>query len=236
MLNLQPLREQIYQHLRQEMQMGGLLPGLTINLNEISRELGVSKTPLRDALIQLESYGFVSILPRRGVKVNVLTLRDIKNLYEILGSLETSVLVAVFDSFDQNKLDRMAQINAEYRQAILAGDSMRIYRLNLSFHDSFLELSENSQLKGLITPLKQRLYDFPRRAYLPEWELQNADEHHEFIEFIKKGDRAAAAGIWKDAHWSYPHHETFIRRFYALGVKEYETEMASRRSGQMKRS
>lgn len=232
MLNLQPLREQIYNYLRQEMQTGTLLPGSNIDLNKISRELGVSKTPLRDALIRLESDGFVSILPRRGVNVNVLTLRDIKNIYEILGALESSVIAAVFHEFDQDRIDRMERINEEYRDVILAGDSEGIYRSNLSFHDSFLELSDNPQLQDLIYPLKQRLYDFPRRAYIAEWELRNAQEHQQLIDHIKKGDRDAAAGIMKDVHWSYAVHEKFIREFYALAIKEYETEIANLTSGE----
>jgi DNA-binding GntR family transcriptional regulator len=229
MLNLQPLREQIYHYLRREMQEGDLLPGSHIDLNRISRELGVSKTPLRDALIQLEARGFVTILPRRGVRVNVLSLADVKNIYEILGSLETSVILDVFDRLGPDRLERMEGVNAKYRKAAVEGDYEQIYRLNLSFHDIFLELSDNIEMRGLIMPLKQRLYDFPRRAYLSEWELRNAEEHDRLMEALRKEDREAVQRIWKDTHWSYPYHEEFIRRFYALGVKEYRSEMAQRK-------
>ena len=227
MLNLQPLREQVYQHLRREMQTGDLLPGLTINLNKISQQLGISKTPLRDALIQLETEGFVIILPRRGFKVKGLTLTDIKNLYEILGALESSVIISVFDKLDQARIEEMERFNTKYREAVSAKDFEQIYQMNLSFHDAFLELSDNKELQRLIKPLKQRLYDFPRRAYLPEWELRNADEHQRCIDFIKKGNRYAAARTMRDAHWSYVVQEKFIREFYALGVKEYKEEMAN---------
>ncbi len=230
MLNLQPLREQIYHYFRREMQEGDLLPGSTIDLNRISQELGVSKTPLRDAVIQLEARGFVTILPRRGVRVNVLTLRDVKNIYEVLGALETSVVLSVFDRLSQDRLERMELINTEYREASVKGDYDQIYRLNLAFHDTFLELSNNSEIRNLTVPLKQRLYDFPRRAYLSEWELRNAEEHAQFIQAIRSSNIDAAQEIWKDVHWSYPYHEAFIRRFYALGVKEYEAEMAQRKT------
>ena len=69
MLNVKSLREQIYEYLREEMGSGKLISGSSINLTAISDELGVSKTPLRDALIQLEAEGFVSILPRRGIQL-----------------------------------------------------------------------------------------------------------------------------------------------------------------------
>ena len=231
MMNLQPLREQIYQFLRKEMQTGALLPGSTINLNQISARLGVSKTPLRDALIRLEAKGFVTILPRRGVKVNVLTLRDIKDLYEIIGSLEASVIASAFHRFDQDKINQMERINSRHREAILVGDFEGIYHSNLSFHDSFLELSDNGEIRGLIDPLKQRLYDFPRRSYLSEWELRNAKEHQQFIDFIKNNDCEGAVRMMRNVHWAYACQEKYIRRFYALGVEEYRAEIASLRAG-----
>jgi DNA-binding GntR family transcriptional regulator len=231
MLNLHPLREQIYQYLRHRMHEGDLLPGSTLDLNKISRELGVSKTPLRDALIQLDVEGFVTILPRRGVRVNVLTLDDIENIYEIIGALETSILTSVFHKIDEEKLVAMERINAEYRRSALAGDTEQIYRMNRSFHDVFLSFSGNVRAKRLIDLLKQRLYDFPRRSYISDWELRNSGEHRLLIEHIRKGDLASAVDVWKDKHWSYAHQEPFIRRFYALGIEEYKSEMAQLRSG-----
>ena len=69
------LREQVYEYLKSEIQAGRLVPGSFINLNEISAQLGISKTPLRDAIIQMECEGFVSILPRRGVLLKRLQIR-----------------------------------------------------------------------------------------------------------------------------------------------------------------
>ena len=214
MLNLESLCEQVYQFLRKEMQNGKLLPGLNIDVKKISQQLGVSKTPIRDALIQLQVEGFVTILPRRGIRVNALTLRDVKNLYEVIGPLEASVIISVFHKLDQIKIAKMEQINSEYRQAILTEDFEHIYSLNLAFHEVFLRLSDNLELRRIIKPLKERLYDFPRRGYLLEWELRNLDEHQQLVDFIKKGDRDAAGSILRDVHWSYVVQEEFIRKFY----------------------
>ena len=90
---LKSLKEQVYDYLRVQMNEGRLRPGAFLNLNDISRELGMSRTPLRDALFQLESEGFVTIFPRRGVVVNSLTLEKIRNIYEILGALESAALL-----------------------------------------------------------------------------------------------------------------------------------------------
>ncbi|MBW1682667.1 MAG: GntR family transcriptional regulator [Deltaproteobacteria bacterium] len=227
MLDLKPLREQIYQYLRREMQGGDLLPGSTIDMTRISRELGVSKTPLRDALIRLEADGFVEILPRRGVRVRVITFHDIRNIYEVVGSLETTVISSCLDRFNRKKLRAMKRINGQYREAVMKGDAEGIYRTNLAFHDTFLQLSQNRELLSIIAPLKQRLYDFPRRAYLPEWELRNAEEHERLMEAVESRDLEAVHRVWKDQHWSYAYQQSFIRRFYAMGIKEYEEDMAN---------
>jgi DNA-binding GntR family transcriptional regulator len=83
MLNTKSLREQVYEYLRDEISNRKFLPGATININEISQQLGISKTPLRDAVIHLEIEGFVTILPRWSVTVKKLTLQEIKDSYEI---------------------------------------------------------------------------------------------------------------------------------------------------------
>jgi len=85
LLNIKSLKEQVYEYLREQMRRGDLKPGSVIEMEETSKKLGVSKTPLRDALLQLEMEDFVTILPRRKVVVNVLTLQDIRNYYEVMG-------------------------------------------------------------------------------------------------------------------------------------------------------
>ncbi|MBW1847465.1 MAG: GntR family transcriptional regulator [Deltaproteobacteria bacterium] len=216
MLNIKSLREQIYEHLKNEMQSGKLAPGSSINLNAISRQLEISKTPLRDALIQLEAEGFVSILPRRGVLVRKLYLHDIKESYEIIGALEASVILSVFDQFTSTHISRMEQLNAKQMEALNKDNFENYYKLNLEFHGVFLELSDNVALNKIIIPLKQRLYDFPRRSYLKDWELQHISEHEQFIDFIKRGAKEGAADIIKDVHWSFAIHEKYFRQFYEL--------------------
>jgi DNA-binding GntR family transcriptional regulator len=215
-LNIKSLREQIYDYFKSEMQSGKLLPGSSINLNEISQELGISKTPLRDALIQLEVEGFVSILPRRGVQVRKLTLRDIRESYEIIGALEASVVLSVFDQFTNDHVSEMERLNAKQKEAIHKDDFESYYRLNLEFHGIFLKLSDNEALNKIITPLKLRLYDFPRRTYLKDWERQHLREHDQFIDYVKNGNKADATNIIQNVHWSFAVHDKYFRQFYKL--------------------
>ena len=210
------LREQVYQFFWQEMQSGILAPGASINLNEISSKLGISKTPLRDALIQLETEGFVTILPRRGVIVNKLPLHEVKSCYEILGALESSVISSVFDKIRTSHIEQMEDLNTEQIKALNYGEYEHYYRLNLAFHDVFLNLSDNDLLKKILAPIKRRLYDFPRRDYIKEWEMINIDEHNRLITCIKKGNRIGAASIIKDEHWNFDYHQKYLKNFIHL--------------------
>ena len=214
------LREQVYEYLRDEMNRGALTPGSTINLNEMSGRLGISKTPLRDALIQLECEGFVTILPRRCVVVNQLTLEDIRQAYETAGALEGAAVTSAFHKCGQSHISEMQLLNEEMRAAVSRGDFENYYQLNLSFHDVFLNLSGNQMLRRIVMPIKRRLYDFPRRGYISEWELRNCEEHDAFIRCIKAGDREGAVKVIRDVHWSFAAQEDFIRSFYLQATAE----------------
>lgn len=229
LIEVRSLRQQVYDYLRTEMQAGHILPGSFIKLKEISERLGISKTPLRDALIQLECEGFVTILPRRGVLVNKLTIEDIRNVLEILGALESAAIYSVFDRFDSSHIAQMRRLNQAMRDAIAAAEFDGYYKLNIEFHDVFLNLSPNATLRRLILPFKQRLYDFPRRSYIEEWELINCEEHDRFIEHIEKGERDQATDLMKNSHWSFEAYEKFIRRFYFGSDARIEAELAWRK-------
>ena len=227
-LDIRSLREQVYEYLRSEIQQGRIVPGSFIKLNAISKRLGISKTPLRDAIIQMECEGFVTILPRRGVVVNKLTLEEIKNVLEIVGALESAVIVSVFDQIRTAQIIQMEKINQQMRDQLKSDQfnhfDQKFYRLNITFHDVFLDLSANTSLRQIIMPIKQRLYDFPRPSYIREWELVNCEEHDRLIEYIKAGEKEKAASLWRDEHWSFSAHEASIREFYSLGNRQIQAQ------------
>ncbi|MCG8471680.1 MAG: GntR family transcriptional regulator [Desulfobacterales bacterium] len=209
-----PLREQIYEYLRDEMYRGSLLPGSLVNVNKISQMLGISKTPLRDALIQLECDGFVSILPRRGVMINKLSFDDVRNAWEICRALESEMLVPVVAKITEAHLGEMERLTREMKKASETQDTYAFYQNNVAFHNVFLDLSTNSQMRRIIQLNKQRLYDFLTRRHIAHWEEEHCREHMELIDLIRNGDAEGSALYLKERHWSLEDQEQYIREFY----------------------
>ncbi|MFW6136557.1 MAG: GntR family transcriptional regulator [Candidatus Aminicenantaceae bacterium] len=221
-LNLSSLKDQVYEYLRHQMRVGELKPGSVIDMNATSEKLGVSKTPLRDALIRLEMEGFVRILPRRGVVVNVLTVRDIREFYQILGALENISIIKAAPKMNKKVIEKMKRMNEVMINAIAKDNFDSYYEKNVRFHDIYMDLAGNATLKHLAHVLKRRLYDFPRRkGYIKEWEKASLEEHKEFLSLLERGDFEKAADFIRDVHWSFAVQEKYIRKYYSDNP-EYE--------------
>jgi DNA-binding GntR family transcriptional regulator len=213
-LKFSSLSEQVYSYLRRQMNQGSILPGSTINIGEIAKQLGISKTPLRDALIHMEIEGFVEIIPRRGVRVNELNIHDVKNAYDAIGLVEAFIVTTCIDKIDSTHIQKLEELNETMISDIKSNDFSRLFKTNLQFHNVYLDISDNEPLKKFILPIKHRLYDFPRQNYISEWELENCEEHRKFLNELKQGNGEDAAKILKDIHWSFEYQKDFILQFY----------------------
>jgi len=220
-LNRTSLREQVYDVLRRELEAGRLEPGHSLNLDEMAARLGVSRTPLREALLRLEVEGFVTIRPRSGVLVRRLSAKDIRNLYQMIGALESSVLLSEQGHLTRAHVAEMRSANDAMIRALAADDFDRYYAANLALHDGYLRLSRNGELIHQVTIMKQRLYDFPRKgAFIKEWETASTREHDAIIAALENDDPAEAARLVRDVHWSFAVQERFIRRYYRDELEE----------------
>lgn len=220
-INLSSLKDQVYEYLRLQMKIGKLGPGAAIDLKATSEKLGVSKTPMRDALIQLEMEGFVRIMPRRGVVVSILTIQDIKDIYQIVGALESTAIIAAADRLQVPEIRKMEKLNERMRAALARDDFDSYYEENLKFHDIFLGLSGNEMLRNTAAILKKRLYDFPRRiGYVKEWEEASLEEHQQILNLISDRKFLEAADYMRDVHWSFGVQEKFVYMYYAGSQEE----------------
>lgn len=214
-ISLKSLREQVYHFLKEQLNAGVISPGSFIDQDRLAAALGISRTPLREAMLQLAAEGFVTILPRRGIIVNELTLDDVRHLYEIIGALEAAAVLSVGDRIDGDVTAAMRAANHSMREGLDASDFAAYYRHNLALHNAFLDLTDNETLRRTVTIMKERLYDFPRpESFIPEWEYRSLTEHEHIIFALERRDIHTAADLLRDEHWSYRVQEQYILQYY----------------------
>ena len=213
------LGEQVYEYLFAQLKQRALTPGVFLDLNEIATRLGISRTPLRDALIYLEVEGYVRIVPRRGVMVIYPELEEIRNLYQMIGALEATALEEAARRFTAEDHQRLRDLNVEYRERVEEGSFDACLTANYAFHSYFLDRCGNAPLIKLVRAQKRRLYDWPRHTeLLSAWERKNLEEHEQMAALVSAGDVAGAAHILRDIHWSFSQQENFIHSFYGEGI------------------
>ncbi len=199
--NFQLLRSQVYEHLRMELRQQNLKPGMFVTINQLSQQLGINRTPLRDALLQLQVEGFVTFLPQRGIQINEVSGKDLEDIYEVLGALDSRALLSVFDEITSERIQKMKQINEEMYQARSSEDSNKYFELNNAFHNVYLELSKNKLLLAQLSILRQRLFDFGAKgAWIEKVRELNYQEHFKLIELIEHGNAKAVADFIRDTH------------------------------------
>lgn len=216
-LNNKSLRQQVYEYLRNEMIQGKFQPGSFLKLKEIGSNLGISVTPLREALLQLEVQGFITIYPRRGFVVNELSLEDIRYAYQIIGALESSVVIYEQHRITPEVTDRMRKKNEDLRMLLEKKNYNEYFFLMDEFHHVLVNLSSNEGLKEILNIQKSRIYDFPPRGNFPflgTWGEGSCGEHEHIIDLLEKGEFIEAARYLRDEHWSFAVHEDYIRHYY----------------------
>lgn len=213
------LKEHVYDYLQQQLSQGRIQPGAMVNLDATSRKLGISKTPLREALIMLEVEGFVTIAPRRGVYVNALTVKDIREFYPIIGALEFLAMSASAEHMGPDDIERLDLLNQAMRLALQEGNLEKYQARDLDFHNVFLDLSGNRTLVKIVTNLKKRLVDYARRDLsVKDWEESSIGEHQQIIELVRVGQFPSAADHLREVHWSLKVQEQFFNKYYPQGV------------------
>jgi DNA-binding GntR family transcriptional regulator len=199
--NFQLLRIQVYEHLREELKNQNLKPGMFVTINQLSKQLGINRTPIRDALLHLQVEGFVTFLPQRGIQINELSPHDLENIYEVLGALDSKALLSIFDQITKNHIRKMKKINDEMYRMLKDKRISKYFDLNTAFHNIYLDLSTNEMLKSQVNIIRQRLFDFGAKGdWVAKVRELNYREHLKLISLIEEGDAKVVADFLRDVH------------------------------------
>jgi DNA-binding GntR family transcriptional regulator len=194
------LRTQVYEYLRKELKVEKLKPGMFISMSQLMQNLGISRTPLRDALLQLQTEGFVTFLPQRGIRINKLTQQEIEYMYEMLGALDSRILLAVFDKLGSAEIEQMKKINQEMYTKMSEDQFYQYWDLNTAFHHVYLDLSSNAPILHQLNIIRQRLFEFGKKDWGTKIRENNYNEHLTMIKLIEKEEAVQAADFMRDVH------------------------------------
>ena len=195
-----PLREQVHQAIVRRILREELAPGSRISDSALAGELGVSRTPVREALLRLEREGFLDADVGRGFFVKPLSVKEVREVYPILWTLEILAMRSA-PVLSRKTLAELERINAE--MAKVADDPEKRIDLDMLWHRTLLAGCENEQLKAMIATLKTviRRYEY---AYMQNAGLVpvSTRTHEEIAHALEAGDVEAAVPLL-ESNWRF---------------------------------
>lgn len=186
-----PLQAVVYEEIRQQILRGELLPGTRLVEDRLAADLGVSRNPVREALRVLAAEGFVELLPRRGAAVARLDADEAEELFDVRMALESLAARLAARRADDGTRERIERVLTSAKTASEAGDQEGLVGLNAEFHSAVIELSGNTYLAMVATPVLQRARWLYQQS-LPVRAAHSWTEHVALAQAILDGDEVAA--------------------------------------------
>lgn len=196
--NYKPLRDVVFDSIRGAILSGMLKPGERLMEVQLAEKLGVSRTPIREAIRKLELEGLVIMLPRKGAYVADLSIKDITDVLEIRAALEglASGLAAL--RMTEDEIEELKLTAQRFRQAIEADDFEGIVQMDIEFHDRIFKATRNEKLLQITNNLREQVQRF-RIMYINKSNKSKelAKDHFEIVGAISARDMDKAEKIAK---------------------------------------
>ena len=187
-------REEVYTTLQTWIVEGVYQPGETIRDQDLADALGVSRTPVREALQRLQDEGFVETATNRWTRVATLDLDEVRHLYPIIWSLELLAISLAQHRLTSHDLEHMREANARLHEALTTKDAVAASKADYAFHQIFIDQSANPDLIRILNEVKIRLR-WLEVAYFRELvvAIQSIREHEAILDALEKGSYEQAA-------------------------------------------
>lgn len=193
------LSEEVAGHLRAAIMSGALRPGTFIRLDETAAQLGVSITPVREALLTLRGEGMVQLEPHRGHVVVPLNRNDIEDIFWLQATIAKELAAAAAERIGAEQIDELEALNEDLAAAVEAGDVEAVVYAEFDFHRAFNHASGRIKLAWFL--LHAARYT-PARIYAadPAWGAETVAHHSKLIAALRARD---VAGVVELAEWQF---------------------------------
>ena len=198
---VKPLRDRIVASIRDSIIAGKIKPGERLLEPDVAKMLGVSRTPLREAFLQLEAEDFVRVTPRRGAVVSELSVKDAEEIYVVKSALESLAARLASAVMTDDIVDKLVSVNDQMEKKAKAKepDYRALLDLNSMFHRIIVETTKNEKLMQIVNHLRNQTlrYNFIYLSVLSHLE-ESIEEHRQIIDALCRRDGAAVEILMKN--------------------------------------
>lgn len=190
-----PLRDVVFNTLREAILKGDLKPGERLMELQLAAKLGVSRTPIREAIRMLEQEGLAVTIPRKGAEVARMTLKDMEDVLEIREALDELAVRIACEKITDEQLKKLISVKEEFEMNTRSGDLKKIAESDERFHDIIYEATGNPKLVVMLNNLREQVYRY-RVEYIknPEHYPVLIAEHEAIVDGVKNHDAQKARG------------------------------------------
>ena len=188
-----PLRDVVFNTLRRAILKGELKPGERLMEIALADKLGVSRTPIREAIRKLELEGLVVMAPRKGAKVASITERDLNDVLEVRKGMEVLAISLACKRITGEELEKLESIERSFQSLIESGNLTELAEMDVKFHDTIYQATNNQRLVQLLNNLREQMYRY-RMEYLKDIAVRRtlAEEHKAICEALRGRDESKA--------------------------------------------
>lgn len=182
-----PLRDVVFQTLRDAILSGELPAGERLMEVQLAEKLGVSRTPVREAIRKLELEGLVKMIPRKGAQVEEITRKDLQDVLEVRCALEELAVELACKNMGEQQIKALKKNIIKFRDAIRRRDITELAQEDVAFHDIIFHATNNERLVQILSHLREQMYRY-RVQYLKEEKVHEklAKEHEEIVKYLEK--------------------------------------------------
>lgn len=189
-----PLRDVVFNTLRKAILTGELKPGERLLEIHLANQLGVSRTPIREAIRKLELEGLVIMMPRRGAEVAQITEKSLRDVLEVRRALDVLCAELACERITEEEKQQLKAACDEFEKATATSDATIIAAADVALHDIIVVATRNQRLIQLINNLSEQMYRY-RFEYIKDENQHNnlVEEHRMIYESIVRCDKEGAA-------------------------------------------
>ncbi|MBQ8591265.1 MAG: GntR family transcriptional regulator [Lachnospiraceae bacterium] len=193
-----PLRDVVFNTLRQGILMGELKPGERLMEIHLANKLGVSRTPIREAIRKLELEGLVIMIPRRGAEVANITEKSLSDVLEVRRALDALAVELACDRITEEELQALKKACEEFEKATKSKDIKVIAKADVKLHDIIVVATGNQRLIQLVNNLSEQMYRY-RFEYIKDFSQHQTliEEHRDIYESLVEKNKEAASNAVK---------------------------------------